>query len=128
MDLSQFDGLAQAQEEGVDVSIFHPKTGEDMGIKIRVVGPESSRQKRIRNMLVNDRLVRNRNRRVTAAELDADALKISASSILSWEGIEINGTSFEFTPENAEKLLTNYPFIREQIDSAVGDRAVFIKS
>lgn len=128
MDLSQFDGLAQAQEEGVDVTIVHPKTGEDMGIKIRVVGPESKRQKRIRNMLVNDRLVRNRNRRVTAAELDTDALKISASSILSWQGIEINGKPFEYSEENSEYLLTNYPFIREQIDSAVSDRAVFIKS
>jgi hypothetical protein len=128
MDLSQFDGLAQAQEEGVDVKIYHPKTGEEMGITIKVVGPESSRQKRIRNLLVNERLMRNRNRRPTAVELDTDALKISAAAILGWEGIEINGKVFEYSAENAEHLLTNYPFIREQIDSTVSDRGVFIKS
>ena len=35
-DLSEFDGLSRAQEEGLDVQIFHPKTGEDLGIIIKI--------------------------------------------------------------------------------------------
>lgn len=127
-DLSEFDDLASAQEEGIEVKVTHPKTGEEMGITIRVAGPESDRQKKARNRLVNDRLIKNRNRRVTAAELEQDALKVSAASILGWDNIEIKGQPLEFNLENAEKLLKNYPFIREQVDSAVNDRALFMKS
>lgn len=127
-DLSEFDGLAAAQEEGIEIKIVHPKTGEEMGITIRVAGPESDRQKKARNRLVNDRLTKNRNRRVTAAELEQDALKVSAASILGWENIQVKGKEFEFNLENAETLLRSYPFIREQVDSAINDRALFMKS
>lgn len=128
MDLSQFDGLAKAQDEGIDVEIFHPKTGEKTGITIKVAGPESERQKRFRRMLMNDRLVKNRNRRVTVTEIEEDALRLSAASIISWDGIELNGQKLDYTTANAEKILGDYPFIRDQVDAVVNDRTVFIKS
>lgn len=128
VDLSEFSGLAQAQDEGVDVKILHPKTGEELGIAIKVAGPDSDRQKKARNAINNERLRMSRNKRLTAAELEADALKITAASIISWAGVIENGVTLELTPENTTAILTRYPFIREQLDSAVGDRAGFIKS
>lgn len=126
-DLAQFDGLLAAQEKGVEVNILHPKTGEDLGIQIIVAGPESERQTKVRNRVVNDRINRNRNRKTTAAELDADALKLSAAAIISWSGVNIGETPLELTMANAEMLLKKYPWIREQVDVVVGDRAAFIK-
>jgi hypothetical protein len=128
MDLSEFDGLTKAQDDGIEISIFHPKTGEEMDLKIKVAGPESAKQKRIRSIIMNDRLLKNRNRRVTVTELEADALRISSASIISWENVVINGETVELTPENAEMVLKNYPFIRDQVDAAINDRALFIKS
>lgn len=127
-DLSQFADLAQAQDEGVDVQILHPKTGEELHISIKVAGPDSDRQKKARNAINNERLRMSRNKRLTAAELEADALKITAASIISWSGVIENGKPVDLSTESAVAILTKYPFIREQLDSAVGDRAGFIKS
>ena len=77
---------------------------------------------------MNDRLIRNRNRRPTVSEIEQDALKLSAASIISWTGIIIGGKDIELSKENAEMVLTNYPFIRDQVDTAVNDRSLFIKS
>lgn len=127
-DLSQFADLAKVQDDGIDVAILHPKTGEELGITIRVAGPDSDRQKKARNAINNDRLRMSRNKRLTAAELEADALKVTAASIISWDGVIENGEAIALNNESATTILTKYPFIREQLDAAVGDRAGFIKS
>lgn len=128
IDLSQFADLTKVQDDGIDVSILHPKTGEELGITIRVAGPDSDRQKKARNAINNERLRMSRNKRLTAAELETDALKITAASIISWDGVVENGEAVPLNAENATAILTRYPFIREQLDTAVGDRAGFIKS
>ena len=127
-DLSQFADLAKAQDDGIDVAILHPKTGESLGITVKVAGPDSDRQKQARNAINNDRLRMSRNKRLTASELEADALRITAASIISWDGVVENGDAVPLNADNATAILTRYPFIREQLDSAVGDRAGFIKS
>lgn len=127
-DLSDFAGLSQAQEDGIDVPILHPKTGEGLGITIKVAGPDSERQKKARRAVQTERLNMSRNKRPTVPELEADGLKVTVASIISWDGVIENGQKVELTPESATTILMKYPFIREQIDSAVGDRAGFIKS
>jgi hypothetical protein len=58
--------------------------------------------------------------------LEADGLKVMVASIISWSGVEENGQPIEFSTEAATDVLTRFPFIREQIDAVVGDRAGFI--
>lgn len=128
VDLSEFSNLAQVQEDGIDVSILHPKTGESLGITIKVAGPDSDRQKKARRAVQTERLNMSRNKRPTVPELEADGLKVTVASIISWDGVVDGGQSIDLTPENATTILTKYPFIREQLDAAVGDRAGFIKS
>jgi hypothetical protein len=125
-DLSDFANLAKVQDDGVDVEILHPKTAEPLGMVIRVAGPDSARQKRARGAVNNARLQMSRNKRLTAAELEADGLKVLVASIISWSGVEENGQSIELSTETATDVLTRFPFIREQIDAVVGDRAGFI--
>lgn len=127
-DLSQFANLAQAQDDGIDVDILHPKTGEELGIKIRVAGPDSERQKKARNAITNARLLRSRNKRMTAPEMEADSIKLTAASIISWDGVEENGQAVDLTSETAEAILKRYPFIYEQLSATIGDRSDFIKS
>lgn len=127
-DLSDFAGLSQAQEDGIDVPILHPKTGESLGITIKVAGPDSERQKKARRAVQTERLNMSRNKRPTVPELEADGLIVTVASIISWDGVIENGQAVELSAENATAILTKYPFIREQIDSAVGDRAGFMKS
>jgi hypothetical protein len=125
-DLSDFANLAKVQDDGVNVEILHPKTAEPLGMVFRVAGPDSTRQKRARSAVNNARLQMSRNKRLTAAELEADGLKVMVASIISWSGVEENGQPIEFSTETATDVLTRFPFIREQIDAVVGDRAGFI--
>ena len=126
-DLAQFEGLAKAQDEGIDVSIVHPKTGEPLDITIRVAGPDSARQRRIRAELNNERLAKNK-KRMTASELEEDALRVTVAAIIGWCGVLENGQQIEFSKSAATDLLTRYPFIHDQIIGAVSDRASFIEA
>lgn len=127
MDLKEFDGLSQAQEDGQDVPILHPKTGDELGIVIRVAGPDSDRLRKARAAVVNERLSRKRVK-LSAAEIEAEGLSLLAAAVISWTGVVIDGKEIECTKSNAEAVLKRFPFIREQLDAVVGDRAGFMKS
>jgi len=127
-DLSQFSDLTKAQEEGIDVPILHPKTGDEMGIVVRVAGPDSARQRKARAAVNNERLSKQRNKKPTVADLESDAIKVTAASVISWKGIEENGKAVDYSTEAAEDIFKRHPWLYEQVASAVGDRAVFIKS
>lgn len=128
LDLASFDRLRQAQEEGTEVSILDPRTGDDLGIRIRVCGPDSDRQKKAVQKQVDARLRRRSTAPLTAEELDADGLRLLANCILSWSEIVVDSASLEFSVDNAVKLMQRFPFIREQIDVVAGNRAGFTKS
>jgi len=128
VDLSQFADLAKAQDAGIDVHIQHPGTGEDLGIVVRVAGPDSARQKRARSLVSNERIAKQRNRKPTAADFEADALKVTAASVISWSGMEENGKPIECTAETAEDIFKRHAWLYEQVAAAVGDRSGFIKS
>ena len=51
-----------------------------------------------------------------------------AVCILDWSGIEENGVKVDFSFANAVNLLTDYPWLFEQLDMFIGDRANFLPS
>lgn len=126
-DLSAFSGLAEAQETGKEIEIAHPKSGEPLGIKVKVAGPDSDRQKSGQAALIEDR-VEKKVRKVTKARLDDEAALLAAHSVISWSGVIDGGKTIEFSVPNAVVLFKKYPFIREQIQGVSDDRANFIKS
>lgn len=125
-DLSQFAGLTEAQEEGIDVALRLPN-GDPIGATIRVAGPDSKRQRAARQRIISDRM-KSRSRQSSVDELEAEAMTVTVASVISWEGIEENGASLECTRENVKHVFATYPFIREQVEAAIGDRSVFMKS
>lgn len=127
-DLSDLGDLTKAQDDGIDVHISHPKTGEDLGIVIRVAGPDSARQRNARAAIINERQSAPANKKLTAADLESASLRIAVASIISWSGVIENGAQVEFSRDAATDLMSRYPFILEQVNIAIGDRAGFIKT
>jgi len=125
-DLNTLSGLTSDQENGTEVVILHPGSGEPIGIKMQVAGPDSKRQKAATSLIVAER-TEMRLRRITAARLEDENIRVAAASIISWSGVIENGKEIEYSPSAALGLLTRYPFIREQIVSYSGDRANFLK-
>jgi hypothetical protein len=124
-DLSQFANLISAQEEGVLIDILHPVTGDPIGMKIKVAGPDSERVKSARQAVTNANLRANPANKPKAADLEASARKVTAAAVISWGGAEENGKPVECTVDGVLRVFTDYPFIYEQVSAVVGNRALF---
>lgn len=118
---------AKAEELEVAEIAIYDKSGEPTGIKIQVYSPDSEKYRKASMKVRNNTLkfVR-KNNGTTAERIEADGIEILANVTVGWSGIENNGQPWQYSVENARKLYTDFPFIREQVDEFVGDRKNFI--
>lgn len=137
MDLASIDTVKGANA-GFDVKIYHPGTNEDIGVNIRVLGKDSdefqriSRAQKKRRM---DKLIKGgfRGANIPLESIEQDAIDLLASLTKGWKQedkatITLDGEELACTKENAVAVYERFPWIKEQIDAAIGDRANFIKS
>ena len=132
IDLANIDTVKGANE-GFDVQIYHPATNEDLGITINVIGKDSDEFQKITREQTKRRMQKAtkggfRNVTIPVEELEEDSLKLLAACTKSWKGVVENGKAIDCTKENAMAIYEKYPWIREQVDTAIGDRANFIKT
>lgn len=126
-DLSNFDTSA----DGEWLQLRHPVTHEPLeGVQIRMVGPDSDefREASRRNTDRRLRMKAGRGTKITAEDLEHDALEVLVSCIKGWSGMVQNGQVMDFNPIAAREVLGKYVWIREQVDSFISDRANFIKA
>lgn len=128
VDLTAFDGLQAAQDEGVPVEILHPATGEPLGMTITVAGPDSVHAKNFDRTVINRRLRGRKTKALDAGEVQEAALRKLAACTLSWTDVVDGGKALECNRENALLVYNRLPFIAEQVAEAAGDRAAFFTS
>jgi hypothetical protein len=129
MDLATLD-IGPKQEEGVDVPIRHFKTGEPIGLTIRVAGYDSERVKKARRREA-DEAVDDRRRKFKAAQAEESGLNIIAATVVSWrfdKDVTIDGKQPACTPEEVKRLFRRFPWMAEQCEAVAGDRAAFLPS
>ena len=129
-DLSAFDALTAAQEEGIELDILHPTTGKPIGLKLRVAGYESERAKKVTRALANKNVRGQRVKRITAEEAEENARHLQASVIVGWDwyALKLDGQVPEFNLANVKAVLNRFPFIAEQVDVLANDRAAFLEA
>lgn len=132
IDLSKIDTIAGANA-GFDVQIYHPGTNEDLGITIKVLGKDSDEFRKISQAQSKKRMAKIskagfRNSNVPLEEIERDGLELMAACTKAWTGVVIDGKALECNAVNAIELYERFPWIREQVDLAIGDRANFIPS
>jgi len=126
-----------AAEAGVAVSIRHPKTNLPLDITITVCGTDSETFKNIQRKQLNrrmERAQRSRNNKVnvTAEESEAEGLDLLVACTKAWatgERPEIEFNADEWlpcTPENVRRIYEELPWMKEQVDQEIGDRANFL--
>lgn len=78
--------------------------------------------------LATNRRLKNLQRiRMTAEELEAEGLDKLAVATVRWDSFEDeDGSIIECNRANARALYAKYPFIREQVDQFIGERANFL--
>lgn len=129
MDFAELD-TSDLAEAGVSVVLNHPATGEPLDATITVAGVDSKRFRKAKHEVDNRRLgtmVRRGKANLTAEQLDEESLAILVLCTLGWKNVSWDDKPLECTPENVRMLYTKLPWVREQVDRAMGDRERFLK-
>lgn len=93
-------------------------------VTITLYGRDSSVYRQAENREANKRLSK-RKFKATKEQLDASGLEILAACTKDWSGIEWEGELMSCSQDNARKLYKAAPWVREQVDEFVDDRANF---
>lgn len=134
LDFASLDTTA-ACDKGFDLELRHPKTGEGLGCGVRIVGKDSEVFREHNRALINARIRANamRQRRnkdpevITVDRMEADAINLLAACTMGfWGGVMLDGVPLEFSEENARKFYARFPWVREQVDEAIGDLENFM--
>ena len=134
IDLTAIDTV-KGSNEGFDVKIYHPGTMVDLGIIINVLGKDSDEFQEVLRTQSKKRLskitkggFRVQNMTPLPEEIEADGLELLIKCTKSWSGVVIEGKDVEFSYDNVLRIYERFPWIKEQVDTAIGDRANFILS
>ena len=125
-DLAKLD-TAKVAEEGAELRVAHPTTGEDLGITITLIGTDSKTFRDISKSRATASL-KKKTREIDLDQNESDSVELLAECTKGWSGITENGKEIVFSFENAVQLYTKYLWLREQIDRFMADRSNFLPS
>lgn len=122
-----------ANDASTEIEIVNPKTRAGTGIFITVLSRDSDAAKAVSRRQLNRRLDAARRTRggvaLTAEELDEETLELLVICTKSWRGMQWQGKPFDCTPENVRFIYEKSPhIIREQVEDAMANRALFTRS
>ena len=134
MDLHKLDTIEKS-EEGTKLHLvdhegeylYEPDGDLEHPTTITLRGNDSPEVMRYRHTLANDALDKSvRAGRMKFKASAADDLAILAMCTIGWENIKVNGELLEFNRLNATNLYKWFPFIKEQANAHIGDRANYV--
>jgi hypothetical protein len=128
MDLNDLDTRA-GSDQGFLLELLHPITREPLKAYITVLGKDGAtfqqRHADIRRRRL-DRIARGLNSAATVDVVEAEGIELTAACCQGWTGIKKGDADWPPGEANAIKLLTQYEWIREQVDAAIHNRANFL--
>jgi hypothetical protein len=133
MDLAKKFDLTAAASRGADLHLRNPATNEPLyddeertsPVTIKLLGKDSPKWREAIHKASQERTA-NQVRTMTPEERQRENARIFAGITLGWSGIESDGKALRFNEANARSLYLELPWIMEQIDAFVADRANFL--
>lgn len=108
------------------LNIIHPITGQETDMRICVMSPDSQKYREIDQRIKNSGLqATRRTGTLSMQEIDSRTMELLVSATVGWENVIFDGQPLEFTPVNVEKVYTDFPFIKDQVDRFIADRQNF---
>lgn len=127
-------------EAGVDVVIKKLNSSEPLlaangePVSIKVLGPDSGKYRTLSRAQIRKRLAKRAagETEITEADMDEtdrDAIEMMAGCTVGWKNVlDKAGKPIPCTVENAIKLYTYYPVLREQVDLFISERSNFLQA
>src|SRR5512135_3668091 len=128
-DLKNLD-TSEAAETGAVLEVLHPTENTPLGIRITLAGADSDIYRKFMYKATNKRVQRLKPGQgvpFTAEEQEENGLDLLATCTLAWEGVVVDGEEIPCNKENAKELYRRFPWLKEQVDQFVGDRANFLR-
>lgn len=128
-DFASRDVAAKA-EEGAELEVLDPVTGEPVGAYIVLAGADSAVHRKATAAVSKRRFSSQkgfRNKGFDPEKVDAESIEILAACTLSWKGVLVNGAPLPCSRDNAIKMYTRFPWLREQVEQFIGDRSEYLQ-
>ena len=125
--------IKEAEEQGTPLrdpykdSDGNPYILHHIPITITVCGQDSRQYSEATSALARKRMAR-KGKDPTLSSMEADGIELLVRCTIGWSGIKENGEYLAFNEENCKKIYRDYKWIREQVDTAIMDRSLFLKS
>lgn len=111
------------------IEIVHPKTKEELGIKVHLVSLDDDRVAKTRRKILNRKLqLQSKGKNVKAEEIEENNSEFVFSAMTGWEwngDATFRGSKPEFTKDKVFEVFKSLPWFEEQIDAALGDETAF---
>ena len=121
--------VGEDESTGQFMQLTHPVNGEPLldgdnkEIGIYLLGKDSSVYRNAQRSVTNRRLNSKGSSTITAERIEAEAIEILAKCTVSWTGILYKGEPLVCGPGAARKLYTEAPWVKEQVDEFIAERA-----
>lgn len=128
-DFASRDVAAKA-EEGAELEVLDPVTGESVGVFITLAGADSSVHRKTMAMIAKRRINGAkgfRNKGYDPEKFEAESIEVLAACTLAWKGVVVDGSSLPCSRDNAVRLYTRFPWLREQVEQFVSDRTEYLQ-
>lgn len=128
MDLKNYN-LSKSADAGADLVIEDPITGEELDVTITLLGSDSAAYRNKAREMQRDRIskmAKGRNKKLDLSVSEKEECELLAACTVGWDGIELDGVEVAFSYDEAVKLYLDFTWIKEQVDSFIGDRANFL--
>lgn len=127
MNLSDVANIAEDQDRGRWLDLVEPYEGTPVGIRLLIVGPDSTVQARARLKFADELVdMADDGGRVSAENRETARLRSLARCIIGWDATE-DGKPVAFSFDAALRLLKAGRWVQEQIDDFAGSRRAFAK-
>jgi hypothetical protein len=115
-------------EAGYEFELKLPGTGEGTGAFITVRGDQSKTvkafgRKKYAEFKLREQQAKRRGKEpedMTLEEAEELSIESATVRIITWKNIKEDGKEVPFTKENAERILKEYPFIKDQVIEEAG--------
>jgi hypothetical protein len=139
VEVSSLDSLASisiSADEGAEMKVLHPVSRRPMALSdgtpvtVKLAGADSARFRKVQRGATDRRLkmaANNRRAVLNSADIESDGLDSLVACTLSWTGIVLDGKPVECNPANVKMVYLKMPWLKEQVDEFIGDRANFLR-
>lgn len=136
IDLASLDTQA-ACDRPFSLELKHPVTGAPLGCGVQIVGKDSAKFKDHIRQSANEQLRRNAQAQRRGKDIETPTIEqieergvdlLVACTTGFFGEILLDKEVLTYSPDNARKLYTRFPWAREQVDAAVGDIENFMQA